>query len=80
MTGRRSRIRQAPQQSESTHAPPPEHPRVFEDADEIEVKQTYTNTCIFCMDSETDSTTDETTYEYIPQSYQKQIIKYSVDL
>ena len=56
VTRRRLRIRQEPQQPKPTQAPPPEQPIIFEDVDKTETKQTSTNTCIFCVDSDTDST------------------------
>ena len=80
MTGRRERVRQEPQQSEPTQEPPPEEPIIVDDVDKLEVKQhTNTNRGLFCIDSDTDSTRDEPTYEYVPYTQEKRVIKYSID-
>lgn len=82
MTRRRERVRQEPQQSEPTQGPPPEEPIIVDDVDKLEVKQhTNANRGLFCIDSDsdTDSTRDEPTYEYVPYTQEKRVIKYSID-
>ena len=80
MTGRRVRVRQEPQQSEPTQEPPPEEPIIVDDVDKLEVKQhTNANRGLFCIDSDTDSTRDEPTYEYVPDTQEKRVINYSID-
>ena len=80
MTGRRVRVRQEPQQSEPTQEPPLEEPITVDNVDKLEVKQhTNTNRGLFCIDSDTDSTRDEPTYEYVPVTQEKRVIKYSID-
>ena len=77
MTGRRVRVRQE-QQSEPTQELPPEEPIIIDDVDKLEAKQ-HTNRGLFCIDSDTDSTRDEPTYEYVPCTQEKRVIKYSID-
>ena len=70
VTGRRTRVRNIQQPVDDTPPPSPEPPIIIEDIDDIEVKpQTYTNRGLFCIDSDTDSTRDETDYEYPKESY-----------
>ena len=59
-----------------------QQPITVKDLDILEVKpQTNTNKCIFCIDSDTDSTRDESEYEYInePYKHEKHVIKFSID-